>query len=100
MLAGTGCPSTRETVDLTKWARDAGATGALVVAPYFLKPTFNEVYEHFEAVDAVGLPLVIYHIPQCTGSHFRWWTAEGMALELDNVIGVKDTSGDMPFFMA
>jgi 4-hydroxy-tetrahydrodipicolinate synthase len=100
VLAGTGCPSTRETVDLTKWARDAGATGALVVAPYFLKPTFNEVYEHFEAVDAVGLPLVIYHIPQCTGSHFRWWTAEGMALGLDNVIGVKDTSGDMPFFMA
>jgi 4-hydroxy-tetrahydrodipicolinate synthase len=100
VLPGTGCPSTRETVDLTRWARDAGATGALVVAPYFLKPSFNEIYDHFEAVDAVGLPLVIYHIPQCTGSHFRWWTAEGMALGLDHVVGVKDTSGDMPFFMA
>jgi 4-hydroxy-tetrahydrodipicolinate synthase len=100
VLAGTGCQSTRETLELTRWARDAGATGALVVAPYFLKPAFNEVYDHYRQVDQVGLPLVLYNIPQCAGTHFRWWTAEGMGLAFDNVIGMKDSSGDMPFFMA
>jgi 4-hydroxy-tetrahydrodipicolinate synthase len=100
VLAGTGCQSTIETVELTAWARDAGATGALVVAPYFLKPAFNEVFDHYREVDKVGLPLVLYNIPQCAGTHFRWWTAEGMGLALDHVVGMKDSSGDMPFFMA
>jgi 4-hydroxy-tetrahydrodipicolinate synthase len=100
VVAGTGCQSTRETVALTEWARDAGATGALVVAPYFLKPTFNEVYDHFRAVDRVGLPIVLYNIPQCAGTHFKWWTAEGMALDFENSIGIKDSSGDLPFMEA
>ena len=100
VLAGTGCQSTRETVALTAWSKEAGATGALVVAPYFLKPAFNEVFDHYRQVDSVGLPLVLYNIPQCAGTHFRWWTAEGMALAFDHVIGMKDSSGDMPFFMA
>ena len=100
VVAGTGAMSTRETVELTAWARDAGATGALVVAPYFLKPNFNEVYDHFKAVDAVGLPIILYNIPQCAGTHFKWWTAEGMALDLDNVVGIKDSSGDLPFLSA
>jgi len=100
VLAGTGCQSTRETLELTRWAKDAGATGALVVAPYFLKPTFNEVFDHYKEVDKVGLPLVLYNIPQCAGTHYQWWTAEGMGLAFDSVIGMKDSSGDMPFFMA
>jgi dihydrodipicolinate synthase/N-acetylneuraminate lyase len=54
VLAGTGCPSTRETFQLTRWARDAGVTGVLVVAPYYLKPTFNEVYDHFRALGLSG----------------------------------------------
>jgi 4-hydroxy-tetrahydrodipicolinate synthase len=100
VLAGTGCQSTRETEELTRWAKDAGATGALVVAPYFLKPAFNEVFDHYKEVDKVGLPLVLYNIPQCAGTHYQWWTAEGMGLAFENVIGMKDSSGDMPFFMA
>jgi 4-hydroxy-tetrahydrodipicolinate synthase len=100
VLAGTGCKSTRETLALTEWARDAGATGALVVAPYFLKPDFNEVYDHFRAVDEVGLPFVLYNIPQCAGTHFKWWTAEGMLLDFENTIGIKDSSGDLPFMEA
>jgi len=99
VVAGTGCASTRDTVALTRYAQDAGATAALVVAPFYLKPTFNEVYEHFEAVNEVGLPIILYNIPQCAGTHFKWWTAEGMAY-LDNVVGIKDSSGDMPFLMA
>jgi 4-hydroxy-tetrahydrodipicolinate synthase len=100
VVAGTGCTSTRETVALTAWAKDAGATSALIVAPYFLKPSFNEVYDHFRAVDQVGLPIVLYNIPQCAGTHFKWWTAEGMALDFDNTIGIKDSSGDIPFLEA
>jgi 4-hydroxy-tetrahydrodipicolinate synthase len=100
VLAGTGCQSTQETLELTQWAKDSGATGALVVAPYFLKPTYNEVFDHYKEVDQIGLPIVLYNIPQCAGTHFKWWTAEGMGLALDNVIGMKDSSGDMPFFAA
>jgi len=100
ILAGTGCQSTRETVELTGWAKEAGADGALVVAPYFLKPSYNEVFDHYRQVDKIGLPLVLYNIPQCAGTHYKWWTAEGMALAFDSVIGMKDSSGDMPFFMA
>jgi 4-hydroxy-tetrahydrodipicolinate synthase len=100
VVAGTGCQSTLETVELTQWAKDAGATGALVVAPYFLKPAFNEVFDHYKQVDKIGLPIVLYNIPQTAGTHYRWWTAEGMGLAFDNVIGMKDSSGDMPFFMA
>ena len=98
VVAGTGCPSTRETVALTRWAKDAGAQAALVAAPYYLKPSYNEVYEHYDAVNQVGLPIILYNIPQCAGTHYEWWTAEGMAY-LDNVIGIKDSSGDMPFLM-
>jgi len=97
VLAGTGAPSTRETLELTAFARDVGATAALVVAPYYLKPSFNEVYDHYRALDALDFPLVLYNIPQCAGTHYRWWTAEGMLLDLENVIGIKDSSGDVPF---
>jgi 4-hydroxy-tetrahydrodipicolinate synthase len=100
VLAGTGCTTTRETVALTAWASDAGVDGALVVAPYFLKPAFNEVYDHFQAVDQVGLPIVMYNIPQCAGTHFKWWTAEGGLLDFRNTIGIKDSSGDLPFMEA
>ena len=100
VVAGTGCPSTRETLELTRWSKDAGATATLLVAPYYLKPTFNEVYDHYKAVDEIGLPIILYNIPQCAGTHYKWWTAEGMALAFDNVVGIKDSSGDMPFLMA
>lgn len=100
VVAGTGCTTTRDTVTLTSWAQEAGVDGALVVAPYFLKPSFNEVYDHFRAVDEVGLPLVMYNIPQCAGTHFKWWTAEGGLLDFDHTIGIKDSSGDLPFMEA
>jgi 4-hydroxy-tetrahydrodipicolinate synthase len=67
VLAGTGCQSTRETVELTRWAKDAGATGALVVAPYFLKPAFNEVFDHYKEVDKSACRPSV-NIPQCTGT--------------------------------
>ena len=99
VIAGTGCPSTRDTLELTEYARDAGAAAALVVTPFYFKPSHNEVYAHYEALNDVGIPLIMYNIPQCTGVHKRWWTAEGIGM-LDNVIGIKDSSGDFPFLMA
>ncbi len=99
VIAATGCTNTRDTVRLTEYAKNAGADAALVVAPFYFKPTFNEVYEHYEAVSKVGLPIILYNIPQCAGTHYRWWTAEGMAY-LDNVVGIKDSSGDVPFLTA
>ena len=69
VLAGTGCTSTRETVALTAWAKEAGAKAALIVAPYFLKPTFNEVYDHFKAVDdEVMIALATVH-PRALDRH-------------------------------
>lgn len=99
VIAGTACPSTKETVALTHQVKELGATAALVAAPYFIKPSFNELYEHFETLSRIGLPLILYNIPQCAGVHFKWWTAEGIA-KLENVVGIKDTSGDIPFMEA
>jgi len=100
VIVGTACPSTRETVKLTNYAKEIGATAALIAAPYYIKPSFNEVYEHYEAINKIGFPLILYNIPQCAGTHFKWWTAEGMLLKLENVVGIKDSSGDMPFLEA
>jgi len=54
VIAGTGAPSTRETLELTRFAKAAGADAALVVTPFYLKPTYNEIYDHYRAVDKVG----------------------------------------------
>ncbi|MFW5914291.1 MAG: 4-hydroxy-tetrahydrodipicolinate synthase [Thermoplasmatota archaeon] len=99
VIAGTGASSTRETVQLTQDAKDRGADACLVVTPYYFNPTYKEIYEHYDKVDQVGLPMIIYNIPQAANVHQRWWTTEGLAY-LDNVIGVKDSSGDMPYMDA
>jgi 4-hydroxy-tetrahydrodipicolinate synthase len=99
VIMGTAYPATWETYEFTKEVRDMGADAALVAAPYFMPPSFNEIYEHYERLNEIGIPLILYNIPQCTGTHFRWWTAEGLA-KLDNVVAIKDTSGDMPFLEA
>jgi 4-hydroxy-tetrahydrodipicolinate synthase len=99
IIAGTGCPSTKHTIELTQYAKDAGAKAALVVSPFYLKPSFKELYEHYDALNALDFPIILYNIPQCTGVHKKWWTAEGLA-QLENVIGIKDSSGDMAFMMA
>ena len=101
IVAGTGCSiHPRDGGAHRVGQRGRGGTGALVVAPYYLKPSFNEVYEHFERVNEIGLPIILYNIPQCAGTHFRWWTAEGMAKNFENVVGIKDSSGDLPFMEA
>jgi len=99
VIAGTGASSTKETVKLTKDAMELGADAALVVTPYYFNPSWKEIYEHYDRVNAVGLPIIVYNIPQCANVHQKWWTTEGLAY-LDNVIGVKDSSGDIPYMAA
>ena len=92
VLAGTGSNSTEEAISLTRHAKECGADAALVVTPYYNKPTQEGLYRHFEAInDAVDIPVLIYNIP---GRSVVDMTVETMArcANLPNVVGVKDAS--------
>lgn len=99
IIAGTGASSTKEALELTQYAKEKKADAVINVTPYYFKPTFKEVYDHYELLNEIGIPMIVYNIPQCSGTHIKWWTAEALAY-MNNVIGIKDSSGDMAFFMA
>src|SRR5271163_3714108 len=93
VMAGTGSNSTREAIRLTKAAKKAGANGALMVGPYYNKPTQEGYYRHFAAVaQAVDLPIVLYNIPGRTGSNILPETI-GRLAELPQIVGVKEATG-------
>jgi 4-hydroxy-tetrahydrodipicolinate synthase len=95
VMAGTGSNSTREAVRLTRYAKRAGADGALMVGPYYNKPTQEGYYRHFRAVaEEVDLPIVLYNIPGRTGSNILPETMARLA-ELPNVVAVKEATGSM-----
>src|SRR5258708_4536590 len=95
VMPGTGSNSTREAIRLTKFARRAGADGALLVGPYYNKPTQEGYYRHFAAVaEAVDLPLVLYNIPGRTGSNILPETMARLA-ELPSIVGVKEATGSL-----
>jgi 4-hydroxy-tetrahydrodipicolinate synthase len=95
VMAGTGSNSTREAVRLTRFAKRAGADGALMVGPYYNKPTQEGYYRHFSAVaEAVGLPVVLYNIPGRTGSSILPETMARLA-EHPNIVAVKEATGQM-----
>ena len=95
VIAGTGSNSTEEAISLTKHAEKAGADGALIVTPYYNKPTQEGLYEHYKAInDNVGIPIIIYNIPsRCVID----MSVDTMAklFELKNIAGVKDATGDL-----
>jgi 4-hydroxy-tetrahydrodipicolinate synthase len=95
VLAGTGSNSTRESIELTRHARDAGADGALLISPYYNKPTQEGVVAHYAAVAREsGLPLVVYNIPGRTASNILPATMARLA-EIELVVGVKEACGDV-----
>jgi 4-hydroxy-tetrahydrodipicolinate synthase len=95
VMAGTGSNSTQEALELTQWAEKAGADAALVVAPYYNKPTQEGFYQHFKALaEAVGLPICVYNIPGRTGKNIEAETIARMA-ELPNIAMVKEASGSL-----
>jgi 4-hydroxy-tetrahydrodipicolinate synthase len=96
VMPGTGSNSTREAVRLTKFARRAGADGALMVGPYYNKPTQNGYVQHFAAVaDAVDLPIVVYNIPGRTGSNILPETIAEIAHKCPTVVAVKEATGSL-----
>jgi 4-hydroxy-tetrahydrodipicolinate synthase len=95
VIAGTGSNSTEEAINLTKHAKQAGATASLQVAPYYNKPTQEGFYRHFTAIaKAVDLPLLIYNIPGRTGKNIENSTTLKLA-QHRNIVGVKEASGDL-----
>ena len=95
VFAGTGSNSTEEAISLTTHAEKIGANGALIVTPYYNKPTQEGLYQHYKAInDKCGIPIIIYNIP---GRSVIDMSVETMArlFELKNIIGVKDATGDL-----
>src|SRR5579871_705675 len=94
-MPGTGSNSTREAIRLTKFAKKAGATGALMVGPYYNKPTQEGYYRHFTSVaEAADLPIVIYNIPGRTGSNILPETIARIA-EHPQIVAVKEATGSL-----
>lgn len=94
VMPGTGSNSTREALRLTSWAAKAGADAALVVAPYYNKPTQEGFYQHYKALADVGIPICVYNIPGRTGKNIEPETIARMA-ELPNIALVKEATGSM-----
>ncbi len=95
VIAGTGSNSTAEAIDLTRHAQKAGADAALVVTPYYNKPTQEGLYQHFKAIhDAVDLPIIIYNIPPRSVIDMSVDTMARL-FELERIIGVKDATCDL-----
>ena len=95
VIAGTGSNSTAEAISLTKHAEKVGADAALIVTPYYNKPTQEGLYQHYKAInDNCGIPIIIYNIPSRSVIDM---TVETMTrlFELKNIIGVKDATGNL-----
>ena len=95
VIAGTGANSTREAIELTEFAKKAGADAHLSVVPYYNKPTQEGQYRHFKAIaEAVELPMILYNVPGRTVADMSNDTAIRLAA-VPNVIGIKDATGDI-----
>ncbi len=95
VLAGTGANSTREAIDLSIYAKDAGADASLSVVPYYNKPTQEGLYQHFRAVaEAVDIPQILYNVPGRTVADIANDTALRLA-QIPNIVGIKDATGDI-----
>ena len=95
VIAGTGSNSTEEAISLTTHAEKVGANAALIVTPYYNKPTQEGLYQHYKAInDKIGIPILIYNIP---GRSVIDMSVDTMAklFELKNIVGVKDATGDL-----
>ena len=95
VIAGTGSNSTSEAISLTKFAEKNGASGALVVTPYYNKPTQEGLFQHYKAInDNCGIPIIIYNIPSRSVIDMSVDTMARL-YELKNIAGVKDATGDL-----
>src|SRR5262249_38652206 len=96
VIAGTGSNATAEAIRLTRAAEDAGAAGALLISPYYNKPTQEGIHDHYAAVaEATKLPLLVYNIPGRTASNILPEPIARLS-RIKNIAGVKEASGSMP----
>lgn len=96
IIAGTGANSTHEAIELTKEAKELGADAALLVTPYYNKPTQEGLYQHYKAIaETVDLPIILYNVPGRTGVDMNNETVIRLA-DLSNIVGIKDATGDIP----
>jgi len=95
VVAGSGSNSTSEAIDLTRYAKQAGADGVLMVSPYYNKPSQEGLYQHFKAVaEAVDIPIILYNVPSRTSSNILPETVARLA-EIDTIAGIKEATGDL-----
>ena len=95
VYAGTGCPTTKETITLSREAEEIGADVLSVIVPYFAAASQDELYAHYKAVaESVKLPIVLYNIPARTGNALAPATVARLAKDIPNVMGAKDSSGN------
>jgi 4-hydroxy-tetrahydrodipicolinate synthase len=96
VVAGTGSYSTSDAIEMTKHAERAGAAGALVVNPYYNKPTQEGLYRHFRAVaESVAIPILVYNIQGRTAINVETDTMARLARDVKNIVGVKEASGSL-----
>jgi len=96
VIAGAGSNSTEEAVELTKYAKKAGAEGALIVTPYYNKPSQDGLYAHFKTIaDTVDIPIIIYNIPPRSVVDMSVETMARLAKDCPNIVGVKDATMDL-----
>ena len=99
VVAGTGASGTDLAIEKTKHAKDAGADAAIIVTPYYNRPTNRGLYEHYRRIaEAVDIPIVPYNIPQVTGVSLPWQVVEDL-VDIPNIAGLKDSSGELRYIM-
>ncbi len=96
VYAGTGCVSTAETIRMSKLAQKLGADALSIITPYFAAASQKELYDHYVAVaKEVDLPIILYNIPPRTGNKLLPETVQKLCRDVDNIVGAKDSSGDI-----
>lgn len=96
VIAGTGSNSTDEAVRLTSFAKKVGATGSLLVVPYYNKPTQDGLTKHFAAIaNKVDIPIILYNVPGRTGVGLHPKTTAALAKSFENIVGIKDATGSV-----
>lgn len=96
VIAGAGSNSTAEAIEYTAYAKSAGADAALVVVPYYNKPTQDGIYAHFKAIaDAVDIPIIVYNVPGRTVANISVETLARLSNDCKNIVGTKDASADL-----
>ena len=96
VYAGTGCITTAETIRLSKRAEELGADALSIITPSFALASQKELYDHYTAVaKAVNLPIILYNIPARTGNKLLPETVQALCRDVENIVGAKDSSGDI-----